>query len=261
MPASQSSLRSNCPILPSWFASEAGRALLAEQFDAMDNLIPDQVYECGWQYGLTRKPLLAQLNIEYSVYCDCAIEADSVTNVVALPEALPLPENSVDLALLFHTLDYCHNPHRVLREVSQLMSPEGVIVLSGFHPFSLWGARQKLGSKEVPFDARFISRSQVQDWFALLGFQSLTGCMINYQFAQLNEHWRGKLAFMNKLGDRWWPTLGTVYILVVKKKVYSGLRAPQRQKVARWLPEMKPARAKIAQQTASEDKLSLTISA
>jgi hypothetical protein len=50
---------------------------------------------------------------------------------------------------------------------------------------------------------------------------------------------------MNKLGDRWWPTLGAVYMLVVKKKVYSGLRMRERQKV-KWFLEIKPAQAKVA---------------
>ena len=243
----RASIKSARPILPAWFEAQAGQALLAEQVDALDRLIPDQFYRVGLQYGFTSQPVLSQQNIEYAIYCDRIVQAESVTNVVALPEALPLAESSVDLALLFHTLDYCNNPHRTLREISQLISPEGVIVLTGFHPYSLWGARQKLGAKNAPFDARFVARAQVQDWFELLGFQALTGCMINYQFAQLNTRWREKLGFMNKLGDRWWPTLGAVYMLVVKKKVYSGIRPRQKQKVAKWFPEMKPAQAKVAQ--------------
>ncbi len=222
--------------------------MLAQEIASLDRLVPDQFYQVGLQYGLTAQPLLAQRNIEYAVYCDSLMLKNTHTNVVALPEALPLAEHSVDLALLFHTLDYCENPHRVLRQVSQVMNPEGVIVLTGFHPFSLWGARHKIGPKYPPFDARFISRSQVQDWFALLGFQPLRGCMINYQFAQLNTHWRNKLDFMDKLGERWWPTLGAVYVLVVKKKVYSGLHPRVRQKVAKWFLDIKPAQTKIAQQ-------------
>lgn len=245
MSSLRASIKSARPILPTWFDAEAGQALLTAQIDALNTLIPDQFYRVGLQYGLTSQPVLAQQNIEYAIYCDRAMQAKSVTNVVALPEALPLAANSVDLALLFHTLDYCDNPHQSLRQVAQLMSPEGVIVLTGFHPYSLWGARHKMSDKKAPFDARFISRSQVQDWFELLGFQSLTGCMINYQFAQLNARWREKLGIMNKLGDRWWPTLGAVYMLVVKKKVYSGLRMRERQKV-KWFLEIKPAQAKVA---------------
>ena len=237
------------PILPGWFSSESGRALLTDQNNSLHTLVPDQFYRVGLQYGLNDRAMLSDLNVEREIYCDAgAIDgADSVNNVIALPESLPLADSSVDIVLMMHTLDYCQDPHRVLREISQILSPEGVLVLTGFHPFSLWGARRRFSKKNPPFNARFISRGVVQDRLELLGFKPLTGCMINYQLAHLNSQWRDRLDWMNKVGDRWWPTLGAVYVLVVQKKIYSGLGVKNTRKLGRkWFPELKPAQARVA---------------
>jgi SAM-dependent methyltransferase len=236
-------------ILPNWFDSEAGQALIADEATSLETLVPDQFYRVGLQFGLSNQTLMSGKNVERAIYCDSGSPGggNSARNVVALPEALPLSDSSVDLALLFHTLDYCEDPHRVLREISQVLSPEGVLVLTGFHPFSLWGVKRRISKNRAPLNARFTSRSVVQDRLELLGFKPITGCMINYQLAHLNSQWRDRLDWMNQVGDRWWPTLGAVYVLVVQKKIYSGLGVKNTRKLGRkWFPELKPAQARVA---------------
>jgi len=237
-------------ILPDWFDSNAGQALIDEEIANFNTLVPDQFYRVGLQLGLNNRSLLTGLNVDQAVYCDSALPKGQLTScsVLSLPEALPFADSSIDLALLPHTLDYCEDPHRVLREISQVLSPEGILVMTGFHPFSLWGVKRRLNKKHAPFDARFVSRGVIQDRLELLGFEPLTGCMLNYRLPQLNATWRDRLGWMDKMGDRWWPTLGAVYVLVVQKKIYSGLGLKRsRKQGVRWFPELKPAQAKVAQ--------------
>ena len=249
MSASSTSLFPSASVLPDWFNSESGKALICDEVTALKTLVPDQFYRVGLQFGLNEQTLMSGMNVEQAIYCDSGLPEglSPVSNVLALPETLPLPDSSVDLALMLHTLDYCEDPHRVLREVSQILSPEGVLVLTGFHPYSLWGARRRLSKNHTPFDARFISRNVIQDRLELLGFRPLTGCMLNYLLPQVNAQWRNRLEWMNKMGDRWWPTLGAVYILVVQKKIYSGLSIKNAKKQGnRWFPELNPVQAKVA---------------
>jgi len=243
------------PLLPDWFTSDQGRALLDSEIQALPRLVPDEFYRVGLQYGLNHVALLENMNVEQSVYCDAGLSegVDRHNRVIALPEALPLAESSIDLAVLLHTLDYCEDPHRVLREVAQVLSPEGVLVLSGFHPFSLWGLKRKIARQQPPFDARFISRAVVQDRLALLGFQSVSGIVLNYQLPKLNQRWRQRLAWMDHAGDRWWPTLGAVYVLVMRKQVYGGLAVDRRYKQsAKWFPGLVPGGASAAQKNTNE---------
>ncbi len=231
-------------LLPNWFNTDTGKALLAQQIAALPGLIPDQFYPAGVQVGAASIDFMQKFNVERTLKIDRALPAD----VIAVPEALPLSEHSADLALLLHTLDYCDDPHHALREISQIMRPEGVLLISGFHPYSLWGLRRRLGAKTAPFDARYLPRHVVQDWLELLGFQTLTARVVNYQLPHLEAKWRERLKFMDEMGDRWWPTLGAVYVLVVQKKVYSGLRAKRAVRASeKWLGKLKPAQVKTAQ--------------
>lgn len=245
------------PLLPEWFDSEPGRELLSEQKSRLAKLVPDQFYRVGLQYGLCEHAILDGLNVEQALYCDKGVSrgAQSALSGLALPEALPFPENSVDLAVMLHTLDYCEYPHAVLREIAQTLSPEGVLLVSGFHPYSLWGVERKLTPSEPPFNARFISRAVIQDWLELLGFQSLTGGMLNYQLPKLSQGWRRRLEWMNSAGDRWWPTLGAVYLMVFQKKIYSGLGVKQSRRQHRiWFPELKPASARVGDKLAHKNR-------
>ena len=248
MGESMSALLSNTSLLPEWFDSEQGRALIAEECVALKTLVPDQFYRVALQLGLNDRTVMRDLSVEQAVYCDTASvnDGEAGDRVIALPEALPFAEASIDLGVLFHTLDYCDDPHRVLREVSQTLTHQGVLVVCGFHPYSLWGARRRANPEVAPFNGRFISRAVLQDWLELLGFQTVTACMVNYQLPQLNSKWRARLRWMNRAGDRWWPTLGAVYVLVVKKQLYGGVQVGRAVKPHRkWFPSVNPASASV----------------
>ncbi len=55
---------------------------------------------------------------------------------------LPFASQSLDLVVLPHVLEFAHEPHQILREVERVLIPEGQIIVTGFNPASLWGARQ-----------------------------------------------------------------------------------------------------------------------
>lgn len=233
-------------LLPEWFQSPEGNSLLNQQQAALTQQIPSQFYQVGLQLGLTHIDFMSEHQVDQTIYCDRVDTNTSNQNVVALAEAIPLPESCVDLAIMLHTLDYCHNPHHVLREISQILRPEGILVISGFHPYSLWGLRQKLGKRTEPFSARFLARSLVQDWLELLGFQPMTGCMINYQLPNTKHSFPALSNWMEHAGDRWWPTLGGVYFLIVKKQVYSQMRPHESAlSIKPWLPKINPAQAHL----------------
>ncbi len=248
MPDQEGGLFPRASLLPRWFDSEQGRALIEEECAALKTLVPDQFYRVALQVGLNNRTVMRDLSIEQAIYCDTVDmdDGEKADRVIALPEALPFAEGSVDLGFLFHTLDYCDDPHRVLREISQILTHQGVLVVSGFHPYSLWGARRLMNQKQAPYDGRFISSAVLQDWLELLGFQTLTACMLNYQFPDLKPRWRRHLKWMNSAGDRWWPTLGAVYVLVVKKQLYSGVQVGRAVKPHRkWFPSVNPASARV----------------
>ncbi|HEY9104624.1 class I SAM-dependent methyltransferase [Chitinimonas sp.] len=140
------------------------------------------------------------------------------------PAQLPFPAASVDLLILPHTLDFHGDPRSVLREAERVLVPEGRLMLTGFNPWSLWGAA-RLGKRRrgIPWQAQFLGLPRVKDWMALLGLELESSRVCCYAPPLTHVGWQEKLAFMERAGDRWWPVGGGVYCLEAVKRV-RGMR-------------------------------------
>jgi SAM-dependent methyltransferase len=155
-----------------------------------------------------------------------------IADFISAFEALPFPENSLDLLVLPHTLELSHDPHATLREAERVLVPEGRLIICGFNPFSLWGFKQKrshlykkfnLGELYLPEAGEFITHKRLRDWLKLLNFElegSEFGC---YRPAVRSQAMLQRFAWMDKLGSRYWPILGAVYVVAAVKRVH-GMR-------------------------------------
>jgi SAM-dependent methyltransferase len=142
-------------------------------------------------------------------------------------EELPFATHSVDLVVLPHILEFADEPHQVLREVDRVLVPEGHVVITGFNPASLWGLRQfltRVGMNPfLPREGQFIALPRIKDWLKLLSFEANRGRFGCYVPWVRSDTWLARWAFMEKTGDRWWPVLGSVYLLTAVKRV-RGMR-------------------------------------
>jgi SAM-dependent methyltransferase len=151
-------------------------------------------------------------------------------------DALPFPSQSLDLVVLPHTLELARDPHQTLREVERVLVPEGRVVVLGFNPASLWGARQWSGRWArrigllhtdargyLPQAAEPIGHRRLRDWLRLLGFEIEGGSFGCYRPAWRTQSWLERWAWMEEAGDRWWPVFGAVYLLSAVKRV-RGMR-------------------------------------
>ena len=169
--------------------------------------------------------------------------------------ALPFPAASLDLVVLPHTLELSADPHQVLREVERVLVPEGRVVICGLNPASLWGLRQArahlaqrvglsrlgLGRLYLPDAGEFIAPWRTRDWLRLLGFEVESERFGCYRPAVRTERWLQRTAWMDRVGARWWPIFGAVYIFVAVKRV-QGVRLlgpswkPRRMAAANQVP-------------------------
>lgn len=142
-------------------------------------------------------------------------------------EDLPFGDQSIDLIVLPHVLEFASDPHQVLREVDRVLRPEGRVIVSGINPISLWGARRliprQLLQPFLPAEARFIGLPRLRDWLRLLSFDPGRvhyGC---YAPPCRSQVWLDRLHFMEGAGDRWWPVCGNLYCISAIKRVH-GIR-------------------------------------
>ncbi len=149
-------------------------------------------------------------------------------------DALPFANQSLDLVVLPHTLESAPNPHHALREVERVLMPEGRVVILGFNPASLWGVRQHWGrtlrrlacgpeSSFFPEHFELIGQRRLRDWLHLLNLEVDGGGFGCYRPPFSRQTWLNRCAWMEAAGDRWWPVLGGVYLLVAVKRV-RGMR-------------------------------------
>ena len=148
-------------------------------------------------------------------------------------DALPFPNQSLDLVLLPHTLELARDPHDTLREVERVLVPEGRVVIVGFNPASLWGLRQhaghwrqRLGGQSplyLPSAGEFIGFRRVRDWLRLLGFEVEHGHFGCWRLPLRSASGLARCAWMEAAGARGWPVLGAVYMVEAVKRV-RGMR-------------------------------------
>jgi len=136
---------------------------------------------------------------------------------------LPFENESMDLIALPHVLEFIENPHEAIREIHRILRPEGRIVISGFNPMSLWGLRQYGGrlfdQPFLPRSGQFISHRRIKDWLNLLNYSIDRGRFGCYGIPLKNSSRLQGTTFLDKVGDRWWPFFGSVFLLSAIKRI------------------------------------------
>ncbi|MYM73554.1 methyltransferase domain-containing protein [Duganella sp. FT109W] len=217
--------------LEGWLQTPAGVYLRAWEQSCLDNLTADIFGYNAVQIGMPQMDALAASRMPYKILADRKVRsADEPARAVSVTldyTELPFASQSIDLVVLPHVLEFSTDPHQVLREVERVLIPEGQVVICGFNPASLWGARHVLrrvgGTSFLPPTEELISMPRMKDWLKLLNMsasQSHFGC---YAPACRTEKWLNRYAFMDNAGSRWWPYLGGVYIVQAIKRV-KGMR-------------------------------------
>jgi SAM-dependent methyltransferase len=208
-------------MLSDWYETPKGSYVLSWERGQFDAAVEDVFGFNAVQVGLPGIDFLRESRIPLKVKAGlergCGLRSD--------PVQLSLASQSIDLLVLPHVLEFCANPHAILREAERVLMPEGSVVISGFNPLSLWGAARALGweRKRYPGCGRYIGLLRLKDWLALLGFELNGGRFGCYAPPFSQARWLERFGFMEKAGERWWPICGSVYVVRAVKHV-AGIR-------------------------------------
>jgi SAM-dependent methyltransferase len=209
-----------------WLETPQGRYVLDWEQAKHDQLVADIFGFNAVQLGWPGLDYLRANRMPFRFRCD---DGNGIVQARGDLHSLPLAGNSVDLVVLPHVLEFDANPHQILREVERVLVPEGSVVVTGFNPYSLWGARRSLARREQlpPFGGSYISVPRLKDWFALLGLEPHAGAFGCYVPAVTQEKWLRRFRFLDAAGDRWWPIGGAVYVIqAIKRQVGMRLLTP-----------------------------------
>jgi len=216
-----------------WLQSPPGRYVLGWEQQCCDQIVADVFGFHAVQIGMpqintlseNRMPLQALLmdpndSHEYAARFQWHLIEGNYAE-------LPFASESLDLVVLPHVLEFAADPHQILREVDRVLRPEGRLIISGFNPASLWGAKQYLsrliGSPYLPRDGQFISLIRVKDWLQLLNFSLDRGHFGCYKFPLQGQSAMARMDFLESMGNRWWPIFGAVFLVSAIKR-QQGMR-------------------------------------
>ena len=222
--------------LQTWLETAPGRYLLAWSQSQLDRVVADMFGFHALQLGLPELDALRGNRMPHR--WQASDDDGAAPRAVALycdTDALPFAERSLDLVVLPHTLELARDPHLTLAEVERVLMPEGRVVILGFNPASLWGTRQRLGRIRrrlglgnehdlfLPRAGEFIGYRRLRDWLRLLSFEVEGGRFGGYRPPLASGRWLARTAWLDRTGDRWWPVLGAIYMLIAVKRV-RGMR-------------------------------------
>jgi SAM-dependent methyltransferase len=206
--------------LQQWYCSVLGRSVLEEMEHLLERLLPDVFGYRGLQIG--------QLSEHYNLLKSAGLQKKLIlgsdqglfgVDVQADALHLPIASDTMSLVVLPHTLDFCDDPHQVLREADRVLSSDGHLLIIGFNPYSLMGLRHSLmrWRGAVPWNGQFYSRGRVADWLSLLSFRLLKKETFFLRVPISNESFLNKTKFIEKsrpvIGK-----LGGLYIMYARKQ-------------------------------------------
>lgn len=156
--------------MDAWWQTPLGQALLESESAMLEPLLARIFGYHFLQLGVSEHSMLAASPVGHKLLF--APRYAAATKLpVADNESLPLQNDSVDAVLIHHALDYTPDSHRLLREAARVLMPGGKLLILGFNPLSAWGLRHQFRLRNArPWDARYISKTRVQDWLKLLEF-------------------------------------------------------------------------------------------
>ena len=205
-----------------WFDQPLGRLLQAAIASHINTVLPSLFGNTIVQLGrIGHMQLMDGSVAPTSILLDIDPLNTNNNAVSARAHELPFDARSIDIAILPHTLDFADDPHKILREIDRVLSPDGHVVIVGFNPYSFWGLRHFFSRKrkQVPWNASYFSATRIKDWVSLLGYEIQSTQPLFHRPPLKNQKFMHRLFFLEKLGSRLWPQAAAVYVIVAKKQM------------------------------------------
>lgn len=210
--------------MSNWFETPLGEALLTEEGESIE-----QALQCLFGYHLLQMSVSPRLDLGQTSRISHRFALNPMTGdtpnsrLSALADFtdLPLPEESIDVVLLHHVLDYSQSPHQLLRESARVLIPRGHLVIVGFNPWSVLGTCRwfaRFFSRKPRWRHQSLRLGRVLDWLTLLDFEAVD---IHQGFYRLPLQHPGAIKHLHWL-ERWGKRLrlpwGGYYLIVARKE-------------------------------------------
>lgn len=204
--------------LAQWYATGLGQSIS----DDLETRLSGSLREVFGYQGLLVGNLQPERNLLFNAGLHRKLTVDSpgrAADINADALQLPVASDTMKLVVLWHTLDFCDNPHQALREADRVLMEDGQLIIIGFNPVSAFGLRHLLSGwrKKSPWYGRFYSRWRLKDWLSVLDYRVLHSEASFIRPPINSERLLRRLSGLERL-QPWVGGLGGVYILQARKQ-------------------------------------------
>lgn len=189
--------------------SPIGRYILHYERVFYHNIVPRVFGYYSLQIGLPKINFLQGNKIPNHYILDHDIKASTTF--------LPFANNSIDLIVCPHILEFTPNYHHLLQECYRILIPNGKIIITSFNKNSFF--QRFLRKEQAIKHANFISLNTLKQQLNTLNFFIEGGKFFGFRPPINNAKILSKLSFMDKIGDRWLPTLANNYAIIASKEL------------------------------------------
>lgn len=130
-------------------------------------------------------------------------------------DAIPFPDNCINLLILPHTLENGRPEHATLNEAYRVLDDEGLLILTGFNPHSIWWLLYRTEGRALPGQARHLPFHETKAALTETGFSlTETEWLACWPPTENGRHTAG------------WPAVALIYGLTASKH-RAGIRPLQ----------------------------------
>ncbi len=205
-----------------WSNTELGKLICDLEKDIVRDVVNSVPGVRILQIGTFRNNDFITVNRQVNYYLiDPFDQRDKKVALVATPCDLPYQNESLDIVILLHTLEFSHNPQRVLYEAERVLSPDGYLIVMGFNPLSFMGIKRIMSFNfgKSPWRGHYFTISRLKDWFAVLGLDLTLEKKFFYRPPLQNKLLLSKLSFLESFLARWVPWFCGEYLIMARKRI------------------------------------------
>ncbi len=204
--------------LAQWYATGLGQSILIDVETRISGCLRDVFGYQGLLVGNYHpdRSLLLSAGLHRKLILDAPGKSADI-NADALQ--LPIASDTMKLVVLWHTLDFCDNPHQALREADRVLMEDGQLIIIGFNPASAFGLRHWLMGwrRKSPWYGRFYSRWRLKDWLSVLDYRVMRSEASFIRPPINSERLLRRLKSLERL-QPWFGGLGGIYVLQARKQ-------------------------------------------
>lgn len=232
-------------LVGQWFQSPQGAEVLRAEQEIVTPILSRLFGYHILQVGCSEEHLLIEDSpVGHKIVFSPAYR-EGLRNAVANNEELPLADDSIDVVVIHHALDFTDDSHKLLREATRVLRPGGQMLIVGFNPTSFWGLWKLFKRKvNIPWRGRFISKRRLSDWLRLLDLQvdSVDSAL---HFLPLNySRLLRQAGRFEKFGSKLGSPFGGAYLILCVKQIIP---------ITPIIPRWRPLRSRTAAIPAAEN--------